>query len=138
MRKSFYSKEIGQGAYTCLYPEVGIKCYFEESFDKWSFVHTMGDMSKTIKWNAEKEKQLQEDETRSRVSFSDCVIAIEEGRVLNNLAHPTRENQRMLILNIEDYAYVVPYVLEEDGSWFLKTVFPSRKHTALYLTREKP
>jgi len=98
----------------------------------------MGDMSKTIKWNAEKEKQLQEDETRSRVSFSDCVIAIEEGRVLNNLAHPTRENQRMLILNIEDYAYVVPYVLEEDGSWFLKTVFPSRKHTALYLTREKP
>lgn len=98
----------------------------------------MGDMTKTIKWNAEKEKQLQEDTTRSYVSFPDCVIAIEEGRVLNNLAHPTRENQRILILNIEDYAYVVPYVLEADGSWFLKTVFPSRKHTALYLTREKP
>ncbi len=98
----------------------------------------MGDMTKTIKWNAEKEKQLQEDTTRNHVSFPDCVIAIEEGRVLNNLAHPTRQNQHILILNIEDYAYVVPYVLEEDGSWFLKTVFPSRKHTALYLTREKP
>lgn len=98
----------------------------------------MGDMTKTIKWNAEKEKQLQKDETRSKISFPDCVIAIDEGRVLENLPHPTRANQRILILNIEDYAYVVPYVLEEDGSWFLKTVFPSRKHTALYLTREKP
>lgn len=98
----------------------------------------MGDITKTIKWNAEKEKQLQEDETRSRVSFPDCVIAIEEGRVLDNLAHPTRDNQRILLLNIEDYAYVVPYVLEEDGSWFLKTVFLGRKHTVLYLTRETP
>ena len=39
----------------------------------------------------------------------------------------------MLVLRINDYAYAVPYV-ETDGEIFLKTVFPSRKHTALYLT----
>ena len=97
----------------------------------------MGDMIKKIKWNAKKEKLLQADTTRSNISFLDCVIAVEEGRVLENLLHPTRNNQYILILNIEDYAYVVPYVLEKDGSWFFKTVFPSRKHTTLYLNREK-
>ena len=92
---------------------------------------------KKIKWNAQKEMQLQNDKSRGRISFADCLIAIEEGRVLDNILHPTRLNQHMLVLNINNYAYVVPYVLEEDGSWFLKTVFPSRKHTALYLTRKK-
>ena len=38
----------------------------------------------------------------------------------------------MYILNINDYAFVVPSVVSKDGI-FLKTVFPSRKHTALYL-----
>ena len=97
----------------------------------------MGDMINKIKWNVEKEKELQIDVTRNKISFADCVIAIDEGRVLENTLHPIRNNQYMLILNIEDYAYVVPYILEEDGSWFFKTVFPSRKHTALYLNRDK-
>ena len=91
---------------------------------------------KRILWNIEKERLLRKDSARGNVSFPDCVIAIEEVRILDDLPHPTRSNQRLLILNIENYAYVTPYILEEDGSWFLKTVFPSRKHTALYLTRE--
>ena len=39
----------------------------------------------------------------------------------------------MMVPRINDYAYVVPYI-ETDEEIFLKTVFPSRKHTALYLT----
>ena len=89
---------------------------------------------KTIKWNTEKEEKLQSDGSRGGIGFADCVIAIDEGRILDILPHPTRDSQRLLILNIEDYAYVVPYVIEKDGSWFLKTVFPSRKHTAIYLS----
>ena len=58
--------------------------------------------------------------------------------MLDLLPHPTRAHRRLLILNIERYAYVVPFVLEEDGSWFLKTVFPSRKHTAIYIESKKP
>ena len=54
------------------------------------------------------------------------------------LRHPTRENQQFLVLGIENYAYVVSYVLEEDGSVFLKAVYPSRKHTNMYLAGEKP
>ena len=66
------------------------------------------------------------------------MVAIEEGRVLDDLPHPVRDNQRLLVLAIEGYAYVVPYVTETDGGLFLKTVFPSRKHTAIYFTRRDP
>jgi hypothetical protein len=40
----------------------------------------------------------------------------------------------MMVLHINNYAFVVPYVESEDGI-FLKTVFPSRKHTAIYLAK---
>ena len=39
----------------------------------------------------------------------------------------------MFVLEINHYAYIVPYI-ENDEHIFLKTCFPSRKHTAIYLT----
>ena len=95
----------------------------------------MKDMIKIV-WSAKKEQLLRKNNLRGNISFTDCVIAINEGRVLDELPHPTRSNQRLLILNIQNYAYVVPYIVQMDGSRFFKTVFPSRKHTALYLTEE--
>jgi hypothetical protein len=59
-------------------------------------------------------------------------VAIEEGRILDNLESATRPNQRVFILEIDDYAFVVPYVFDED-TVFLKTMFPTRKYTAHYL-----
>ena len=72
---------------------------------------------------------------RGNVGFEECVVAIEDGRVLADIVNPNPQypRQRMLVLWISDYAYAVPYV-ETDEEIFLKTVFPSCKHTALYLT----
>jgi hypothetical protein len=89
-------------------------------------------MKKQIRWNSEKARQLSNDAARGSISFEDCVIAIEDGRVLDDIPNPNYSNQRMLILNIDNYVYVVPYITEEKG-FFLKTVFPSRKHTEIYL-----
>ena len=88
-----------------------------------------------IVWDIAKAKALHDNATRGNVGFEECVVAIEDGRVLADIANPNPQypHQRMLVLRINDYAYVVPYV-ETDGEIFLKTVFPSRKHTALYLT----
>ncbi len=36
-----------------------------------------------------------------------------------------------MIVNVKGYAYLVPYVEEEDG-YFLKTIIPSRKATKKY------
>jgi hypothetical protein len=52
--------------------------------------------------------------------------------VYDELQKTVRSNQRIFVLEIDDYAYVVPYVTNGDVI-FLKTLFPSRKHTAEYL-----
>lgn len=89
---------------------------------------------KKIVWDIAKAKTLRDNALRGNVGFEECVVAIEEGRVLADIANPNPQypRQRMLVLRINDYAYVVPYV-ETDEEIFLKTVFPSRKHTLLYL-----
>ena len=49
--------------------------------------------------------------------------------------HPNSEkypNQRMFIVNINEYAYLVPFV-ESQEEIFLKTVIPSRKATKKYI-----
>ena len=92
-------------------------------------------MEYRVGWSTEKEIELRQQVRRNGVSFPECIIAIENGDILGDLSHPTRPGQRILILAIEFYAYVVPYVVESDGTFFLKTVFPSRKFTAKYFDR---
>jgi uncharacterized DUF497 family protein len=91
---------------------------------------------KYFDWNAEKNEQLKQERG---ISFEDVVIAIEENTILEILEHPNKEkypNQKMYIVNIENYAYIVPFV-DEGEKRFLKTIFPSRKMTAKYIIKEK-
>jgi hypothetical protein len=73
------------------------------------------------------------------VSFEDVLTAIDDGRILANIEHPNKSrygNQKMYIIKIEDYAYLVPHV--EDGEKiFLKTIIPSRRATRKYLKGEE-
>lgn len=58
-----------------------------------------------------------------------------EGRILDDLEHPNKQkhpNQKVLVIEIENYAYVVPYVETKQGI-FLKTIFPDRRLTKKYL-----
>lgn len=91
----------------------------------------MSDMRK-LRWDIEKERKLQAETSRNGITFADCAVAMADDRILDVRRHPTRDHQRLAILNIENYAYVVPFVIEDDGTWFLKTVFPSRKETEFY------
>lgn len=90
---------------------------------------------KKITWSLDKARILSEDVARGQVSFEDCVVALEEGRVLDDIPNPGNHysHQRMFVLEINRYAYIVPYV-ESEEEIFLKTIFPNRKHTAIYLT----
>jgi hypothetical protein len=89
-----------------------------------------------IRWSVEKDLLLRTDLSRGGIGLAECAVAIEEGRILDDLPNPTREGQRIFVLDINDYAYVVPYITEGDVI-FLKTMFPSRKHTAHYLDLSK-
>lgn len=69
--------------------------------------------------------------TERGVSFENIVVAIESGGLLDILAYPNQAKypkQRVLVVACDNYAYLVPFVEEEDY-FFLKTVIPSRKAT---------
>lgn len=40
----------------------------------------------------------------------------------------------MYVMAIDNYAYIVPFV-DNDDEIFLKTIFPSRKYTKIYLAK---
>jgi hypothetical protein len=94
-------------------------------------------MVKSIRWNEEKGRALAEDEARGRVGFEECIAAIAAGRIVDVVAIPSlnHPSQRMFILAIRNHAYCVPFV-ESDAEIFLRTVFPSRKFTAIYLPEQ--
>ena len=61
------------------------------------------------------------------------------GGLLSVLDHPNKEqypNQRMLVVRIRGYAYLVPFV-DTKQEVFLKTIIPSRKATRIYLDEER-
>ena len=87
---------------------------------------------KPFNWNSQKNQQLIEDR---QISFEDILFNIQKGRLLDDIEHPNRvkyPNQRIFVVEVDEYAYLVPYV-ENDDEIFLKTVIPSRKATKQYL-----
>jgi hypothetical protein len=74
------------------------------------------------------------------ISFEAIVVAIEMGGLLDILAHPDQARyprQRVLVVALDSYAWLVPFVEEEDH-YFLKTIIPSRKATRDYLKQGGP
>ncbi|MFT4815263.1 MAG: uncharacterized DUF497 family protein [Pseudohongiellaceae bacterium] len=91
---------------------------------------------KVINWNVEKNQELMESRG---VSFEDVVFYLQQGALLDDLEHSNPEkysNQRIFVLEIDEYVYLVPYV-EDKNEIFLKTIIPSRKATKLYLGEPK-
>ncbi len=83
-------------------------------------------------WDDKKNELLEK--TRG-VSFEDVVFHIENGDILDIIRHPNASrypNQRIIVLKMEGYVYLVPYV-ERGRTRFLKTIIPSRKATREYL-----
>jgi len=91
---------------------------------------------KRFYWNEDKNRQLRQERG---VSFEKIVWAIANGQLLEVVGHPNIDkypNQKIYILNINDYVYLVPFV-ENNDAIFLKTIIPSRKATRRYLRRSK-
>ena len=84
-----------------------------------------------MNWNAEKNRLLM---LERGVSFEDVVFFLQQGQILDDVKHPSKNypNQRIFVLDIDGYVYLVPYI-EDSGEIFLKTIIPSRKATKDYL-----
>jgi len=66
------------------------------------------------------------------ISFDEVIYAIENGSLISVENNPNYENQKMYIVNINNYAYVVPFV-ESGDCVFLKTIYASRKYNKEFL-----
>jgi len=89
-----------------------------------------------MRWNAEKSLSLK---AERGVSFEEVLSAISQGSLLCVMDHPNRTkygHQKILVVRIRDYAYLVPYV-ESDSEIFLKSIMPSRKATRQLLSGDK-
>jgi uncharacterized DUF497 family protein len=91
---------------------------------------------KVFRWDNEKNEWLKKERG---VSFEQVVILLEQEDVLEVVEHPNQERypgQRIAIVRINDYAYLVPYI--QDGEEiFLKSIIPSRKATNKYVRTKK-
>jgi len=87
---------------------------------------------KIYNWNAEKNELLI---VERGISFEKIVFYIENGGLLDEIAHPNARDyshQRIFVVAVERYVYLVPFVENED-ELFLKTIIPSRKFTKIYI-----
>lgn len=87
---------------------------------------------KYIDWDEEKNSKLKEERS---ISFEEVLVAIEGNQILDIVEHANKEkypNQKIIIININEYAYLVPFV-EDEEKIFLKTIIPSRKATKKYI-----
>ena len=90
---------------------------------------------KAVNWNTKKNIRVK---AERGVCFEEVLSAMAHGGLLDVLDHPKSEqypNQRMWVVRIHDYAYLVPFV-ETASEVFLKTIIPSRKATRKYLAED--
>ena len=92
---------------------------------------------KPFRWNHEKNEALK---IQRGISFEVIVLTIEANGLLDELRRTNPDkypNQSILVIALDGYVYLVPYV-EEPDYYFLKTVIPSRKASRDYLLRSNP
>ena len=91
-----------------------------------------GNRMKAVRWGGEKNEWLK---ANRNVGFELVAFKIAAGEVLDIVEHRNKDrypNQRIFVLEIEGYAYLVPFV-ETEAEIFLKTIIPNRQATKRYL-----
>ena len=78
-----------------------------------------------IRWNLLKSERLKR--TRG-VSFEEIL----QTKLIAVKRHPKKHHQDIMLFEYKNYIWVVPFVQEGDGSFFLKTLYPSRQATRIY------
>lgn len=93
-------------------------------------------MTFTINFNEEKNQLLKA--TRG-VCFDDIVKAIKNKQLLDNITNTSSRHplQKVYVINIKNYAYAVPYVINKTKKEiFLKTIYLSKALTRRYIRKK--
>jgi uncharacterized DUF497 family protein len=69
------------------------------------------------------------------ISFEEIIAAIDNDQIVDIIEHPNQEKygtQKIYVINVKNYVYLVPFVENEEEGIFLKTIIPSRKAKKKY------
>ncbi len=86
-----------------------------------------------FRYNHEKNAELI---NKRGIGFEEVIESISSGNLLSITEHHNSAlypHQKILYVRCLDKVYLVPYVVEDDGTIFLKTLYPSWKATKKYL-----
>jgi len=82
-----------------------------------------------IIWDKNKNEWLMLNRGISFEEISDKILNDDFQEIVEN---PARENQQYFIMNINNYTWVVPFLINKNDQIILKTAFPSRKFHKKY------
>lgn len=83
-------------------------------------------------WNEQKNKLLKK---IRNISFEEILLSISQYKLIEVIEHPNKNKypyQKMFIVEVREYIYIVPFIEEEDR-YYLKTIYPSRAATKKFL-----
>ena len=83
-----------------------------------------------IIWDDVKNTKLQ---IERQISFEQISEIILRNDYLDILENPSRPNQQIFVITLNNYIYAVPFLIDENLNIILKTVYPSRKLSKKYL-----
>ncbi|MXZ35472.1 MAG: BrnT family toxin [Acidobacteria bacterium] len=87
-------------------------------------------------WSIEKNQLLIQ---QRGISFEIVVSVMEQGGLVDVVEHPNQDRypgQLIYVVEIDEYIYLVPFVIQTDGTRFLRTIIPSRKAMRDYRRRQ--
>ena len=82
-----------------------------------------------IYWDDDKNNKLI---AERNISFNEISEIILNEEYLDILENPNREDQMIFIVCLNNYIYVVPFIIDKLENIILKTAYPSRKFNKIY------
>ncbi|WP_319560289.1 toxin [Marispirochaeta sp.] len=83
----------------------------------------------SIIWDKEKNEKLI---LERNISFDEISQMIMDGKYMDIIENPVREGQMYFVMEIQDYTWIVPFIIDEDDNIVLKTAYQSRKYHKKY------
>jgi uncharacterized DUF497 family protein len=82
-----------------------------------------------IIWDEEKNRKLKIERNVSFEIISDIIL---NKKYLDILENPSNPHQDIFVVEINNYIYAVPFIIDNESNIILKTAYPSRKLNKKY------
>ena len=83
----------------------------------------------SIIWDKEKNEKLI---LERNISFDEISQMIMNGIYIDIIENPVREWHMYFVMEIQDYTWIVPFIIDGDNNIVLKTAYQSRKYHKKY------